>query len=287
MTAARTLRVLAPLALGVALRPALGVALRPALGLALAFGLTGPAAAAECELVPNTLWQVRQAIAAGSRLVDRLDETPAEVAIVGRIGSDQSERGIRYTHAGLAWRDHPAGRWHFVHLLNHCGSERSELFDDGPVTFFMERPFRYDAWVMVPDEEVQRSIVELLREGVDGRLHEPRYSAIAHPFRARFQNSNQWLLELVALALDPGGPPTRERAQQVLRLEGFEPERVRLGFFERVGARRRENVSLSDHARSELRDGGYLYVSVASVARFLDQVGVLAQSFEIPADSAP
>ena len=261
--------------------------LRLVLGLAIASGATGRAAAAECELVPNTLAQVRQAVRAGTRLVDRLDETGAELAIVGRIGSDQSERGIRYTHAGLAWREHPAGRWHFVHLLNHCGSARSELFDDGPVTFFMERPFRYDAWVMVPDEELQRSLLELLRRGVDGRLHEPRYSSIAHPFRTRFQNSNQWLLELVALALHPEGPSTRERAQQVLRLEGFEPERVRLGFFERIGARRMDNVSLADHSRGERRAGGYAYVSVASIARFLERVGVLAMAFEIAAPADP
>jgi hypothetical protein len=268
--------------------PSRTLALRLALGLALApaaWGAAGAAAAEECKLVPNTLAQVRAGVAAGMRLVDHLDATGAEIAIVGRIGSDQSDRGIRYTHAGLAWRDHPAGRWHFVHLLNHCGRGDSELFDDGPVSFFLERPFRYDAWVMVPDEALQRSLVSLLREGADGRLHEPRYSAIANPFRTAYQNSNQWLLELLALALHPEGPATRARAQQVLRLEGYQPERVRLGFFERVGARRMDNVSLSDHARDELRDGGYLYVSVASIARFLEEVGMLSQSFEIPAGS--
>lgn len=262
----------------VALRLILGLAFVPAAGAAIA---------AECEVVPNRLDEVQQAVTAGTRLVHALDATGAEIAIVGRIGSDQRERGIRYTHAGLAWRDHPAGRWHFVHLLNHCGSERSELYDDGPVTFFMERPFRYDAWVMVPTEEVRRELVELLREGVDGRLHEPRYSAIAHPFHTRFQNSNQWLLEMVAVALDPEGPATRHYAQQVLRLEGYEPQRVKLGFFERVGARRKDNVSLSDHSRGELRDGGYRYVSVASIARFLDRVGALEQSFEVPAETTP
>jgi hypothetical protein len=256
-------------------------------GPPLAGGAARAVAAAECKPVPSTLTQVREGVAAGVRLVEALDRTGAELAIVGRIGSDQSERGIRYTHAGLAWRDHPAGRWHFVHLLNHCGSARSELFDDGPVTFFMERPFRYDAWVMVPDEELQQSLLELLRRGVDGRLHEPRYSSIAHPFRTRFQNSNQWLLELIALALHPDGPSTRERAQQVLRLEGFEPERVRLGFFERIGARRMDNVSLSDHSRGELRAGGYAYVSVASIARFLERVGALAMTFEVPPPAEP
>lgn len=243
--------------------------------------------AADCKPVPSTIGQVQQAVWAGTSLFERLEATRSEVAIVARIGTDQSKRGIRYTHAGLAWRDHPKGRWFFVHLLNHCGTETSQLFDDGPVDFFLERPFRYDAWVLVPSAELQRSIVALLRDGVDRDLHEPAYSAIAHPFRTRFQNSNQWLLELVAVALEPGGPTTRAAAQRLLERRGFEPQRVRLGFFERVGTHNMDNVSLADHDRRELREGGYLYVSVESLAAFLEQQGVVEQSFEIPATSPP
>jgi hypothetical protein len=243
--------------------------------------------AADCKLVPSTIGQVQQAVWAGTALFERLEATRSEVAIVARIGTDQSKRGIRYTHAGLAWRDHPKGRWFFVHELNHCGTGTSQLFDDGPVDFFLERPFRYDAWVVVPAPELQRSIVALLRDGVDRDLHEPAYNAIAHPFRTRFQNSNQWLLELVALALEPGGARTRAAAQRILERRGFEPQRVRLGFFERVGAHNMDNVSLADHDRQELRDGGYLYVSVDSLVAFLEQQGVAEQSFEISAPAPP
>jgi hypothetical protein len=266
---------------------AASIAVTIAGALFTASAITGAAAAAECRLVPSTLAEVRAAVDAGARLVETLEASGAEVAIVARIGTDQSERGIRYTHAGLSWRDHPAGRWHFVHLLNHCGRGSSDLFDNGPVNFFLERPFRYDAWVIVPSAGLQRALADQLRAGVEERIHEPGYSAIAHPFRLRYQNSNQWLLELIALALEPEGPRTRAFAQQVLRRRGFEPERVRLGFFERVGARRMDNVRLSDHQRRELRDGGYLYVSVASVARFLGEIGELERAFEIPAGPPP
>jgi hypothetical protein len=239
------------------------------------------AIAEDCKLVPSTITQVQQAVHAGSVLYGRLEATGAELAIVARIGTDQSKRGIRYTHAGLSWRDHPQGRWHFVHLLNHCGTGTSQLFDDGPVDFFLERPFRYDAWVMVPGPELQRAVVALLRAHVDRELHEPSYNAIAHPFRTRFQNSNQWLLELLALGLEPERPRTREEAQDILRRRGFEPQRVRLGFFARVGTHQMDNVSLADHDRRELREGGYLYVSVDSIAKFLARQEALAESFEI------
>jgi hypothetical protein len=249
----------------------------------LAAGAAPSVRAEDCKVVASTIGQVQQAVWAGTGLFERLEATEAEVAIVARIGTDQSKRGIRYTHAGLAWRDHPKGRWHFVHELNHCGRSTSQLFDDGPVDFFLERPFRYDALVAIPAAELQRSIVALLRGGVDRELHEPAYNAIAHPFRTRFQNSNQWLLELVALALEPGGPRTRAEAQRILQRRDFQPARVRLGFFERVGTYNMENVSLADHDRSELREGGYLYVSVESLVAFLEQQGATDQVFEIPA----
>lgn len=257
------------------------------LAATIILGLSSTAAAADCEVVPHTLSEVQQAVHAGSALREALDATEAEVAFVARIGSDQSKRGILYTHAGLAWRDHPAGRWHFIHLLNHCGSNASELFDDGPVDFFLERPFRYDALVIVPSTELQQAIVRRLHQGADRALHEERYNAIAHPFRTRFQNSNQWLLEIVALALEPEAPLTRAAAQHALERRDFEPERVRLGFFERVGTHRMGNVSLKDHSRSELRGGGFVYVSVRSLRRFLETRSLVAQVFEIPCQSCP
>jgi len=237
--------------------------------------------AANCKVVPHSFTEIQNAVFAGSGLRDALNETTAEVALVGRIGSDQSKRGIRYTHAGIAWRDHEAGPWHFTHMLNHCGSNRSQLFDDGPVDFFLERPFRYTAQVIVPVPALQKELARRLRMHDGGPIHEPRYSAIANPFRTKFQNSNQWILELIAIALDPEATPTREHAQLILRGMDYQPERVRLGFFERVGTHRMGNVSLDDHSRREMRKGGFAYVSVRSLARFLEAHDLAAEILEV------
>ena len=64
------------------------------------------------------------------------------------------------------------GRWHFTHLLNHCGSDRSELFDDGPVDFFLERPFSYTAQIIIPVPALQKALVQRLEEHEGGALHE-------------------------------------------------------------------------------------------------------------------
>ena len=244
--------------------------------------VTAPAAAMSggCKETPHELHQLQAAVTAGERLFDYLEESGAKVAIVARVGTDQSKRGLRYTHAGLAWRDHPRGRWHFVHQLNHCASNRSDIFDDGPVNFFLERPFSYDALVAIPSPRLQDRLGELLSTDAPRRLHTPSYSAIANPFATRFQNSNQWVLELIAVALAEG-PVTRAAAQDLLEEKGFEPERTRLGFFERIGARRMKNVSLDDHSRRELRSGGYQWVSARSVVKFLEQVGQLESRTEL------
>ncbi len=253
-------------------------------GLVLLVALFGPLTAAQaepCKTEPQTIDQIRDAALAGSRLVRTLDATDAQVALVARIGSDQGKRGIRYTHVGLSLRAHPQGPWHFVHLLNECGTAVSRLFDDGPMNFFLERPFSYDAWVVIPTQPVQQALLDLLARRVDHAIHHPSYSAIAHPFKEKHQNSNQWALELLALALDRGATTTRTGAQGVLRRLEFEPARIKLGLFERIGARRKKNVNIREHRLGELRSGGAPYVSVRSIVHFLERQSAIEASFEI------
>jgi hypothetical protein len=57
------------------------------------------------------------------------------------------------------------------------------------------------------------------------------YSANAHPFSLRYQNCNQWVIELLAAAggAGPAGGGLRERAQQWLRERGYAPQPVDIG----------------------------------------------------------
>lgn len=238
-----------------------------------------------CEAEQQTVDQIQKAALAGSRLVHALEASDAQVALVGRIGTDQTKRGIRYTHVGLSLRDHPQGPWHFVHLLNDCGTARSSLFDDGPMNFFLERPFSYDAWIVIPTRSVQQALLALLESGIDHTIHHPSYSAIAHPFKVRHQNSNQWVLELLGLAFDRDAERTRLGAQAALQRLGYEPARIKLGFFERIGARRKKNVKLREHRLGELRSGGAPYVSVRSIVQFLERQSAISESFEIGHES--
>ena len=229
----------------------------------------------------------KKAQSAALGVYEYLDPSDADVALVARVGSDQSNRGILYTHVGLIFRNHPKGPWLFTHLLRDCDSARSELYDEGLFDFFHGSPFSYQALVVVPTREVQDRLDEMNRGPMPRRLHEPRYNTLANPFRTRFQNSNQWVLEMLAVAMGGEGTvASREDAVRVLERTGYEPARMKLKFKERVmiKAGGKTHVSLADHRDSENRgkDGGYYWVSVESIVRYLERNDRVLAKVEIP-----
>jgi len=75
--------------------------------------------------------EIQKAMQMALKTRQALEASGASAAVVARVGSDISEHGLRYTHAGAVLRDHPKGKWIFVHLLNDCGSDRSGIYDEG------------------------------------------------------------------------------------------------------------------------------------------------------------
>ena len=92
---------------------------------------------------PPTVAQMVGAAAAARRLERGLDGTAAEVAVIARVGSDLSRYGITWTHAGIVWRDDPAGRWQVWHALNDGAGATSRLYRQGLMNFFLDDPLHY------------------------------------------------------------------------------------------------------------------------------------------------
>lgn len=230
-------------------------------------------------------FQKAQSAALG--IYEYLNSAGADVAIVARIGTDQSARGITYTHAGLVFRNHPKGTWIFTHLLRDCEKPESDIFNQGLFDFFNQAPVSYRALVAIPVENLQARLEELNRGPMVRTLHEPRYSTLANPFRTRFQNSNQWVLEMIAAAIgEDGAVRSREDAVRVIGETGYQPARMKLKLTERVvvKAGSKAHVSLADHKDSENRgkDGGYFWVSAISVVEYLERNGLVLEKVEIP-----
>lgn len=233
--------------------------------------------------------EIRNAFNMATRTRDYLEQSGAKLALVARAGADLSEHGLRYTHMGAVLRDHPAGRWMFVHLLNECGADTSGIYDEGLVNFYLDDLFAFDGVVLIPTPELQDRLTAILSGPRATQLHHPVYSMIARPTATKYQNSNQWLLETIAMAQAPEGQiHTREQAQAYYASRGYRADTVRISDFQRLGAGfTRANVRFDDHSSEEAGNRRYEVASVRSLARYLETTNAIIAKAVITLDAPP
>ena len=245
------------------------------LAAAIAGAAVAPAHAGRtCEETMMTAVSLGHALDAGQRLRETLDATGSDVALIARQGQDLSKYQLKYSHAGLAWRAAPDQPWRVYELLNDCGTADSALWVDGLGNFFLDDPFSYDALVMVPPPAIaQRLTLALADTAGLHRLHGRRYNMVAYPFSNKYQNSNQWVLEVLAYAsASEGRVRTRDEAQEWLKTAGYQPTEMRVGTLTRLGGRMfKANVAFDDHPGTLRYAGRINVVSVDSMQAFLGQ----------------
>jgi len=212
-----------------------------------------------CEATAPDAAKTQKGIRFATQVRESLELSGANLVLIGRVGSDQSKRGVRMTHVGYLFRDHPAGQWTVVHELNGCGSGESDLFDEGLANFFMDDPFDYEAQIVIPSPELQEKLAKVLLSPVKRSMHHPSYSSIANPWSTKHQNSNGWVLEVFAAALaGPEAIRNRADAQRWLKESAYQPALIRIGAGERAGARLfTPNIRFGDHPDSAWQNQTY------------------------------
>lgn len=246
-----------------------------ALGLALALAWGTARAGRSCEQKPLSAASVARAMALAEKTASRLDQSGARVVVLARAGQNLTEYGLRYSHLGFAYREGERGPWRVVHKLNQCGSSRATLYRQGLGEFFLDDLWQYEASVVVLAPSAQSALAATLADnGRVARLDTPAYSMVAYPWASRYQQSNQWALETLAMTQDAGAD-TRERAQAWLRLKGYEPTTLRLSTTKRLGARLfSANVAFDDHPNEKRFSDRIETVTVDSVFRWLERSGL-------------
>ncbi len=164
---------------------------------------------------------------------EELAATEGSVALISRSGLDLARFGIRYSHAALAWR-HDDGAWSARQLYYACDEGRPRIFDQGTAGFAMgtDNPaLGYIALVKLPAETtppLRRALLDPVRVQ---QLLAGRYSANAYAYSLKYQNCNQWVVELLAAAWGDlaGGSDLRARAQDWLRTAPYAPAPVDVG----------------------------------------------------------
>lgn len=244
------------------------------MAMILAAAACGAFAGQPCPEKPADKREQMRNLELGTKVRDRLEQSGATVAYVARAGIDLTQYGLVYSHVGLAWRDHPKGRWFTYHLLNTCGTRNSELVDQSLEDFFNVQLFTHDALVAVPSPDAQLKLLKAFFSPVAPTLHERSYSMISNPFSVMYQSSNQWVLEVSAAALAPENAiHNRLQAQNWLKANGYAPFKAKVGGLLVVGSQLfSPHVRFDDHGDEENRTNLYLTTTADSAIDFVQRL---------------
>lgn len=236
-----------------------------------------------CDEKPLTPGEVIRSMELAQRSVRARDASGARVALVSRAGQDLSRYKVRYSHMGVAVRDHPRGRWTVVHELNDCDTASSGLYYEGMGNFFLTDLYRFEAQLIIPGSALQDRLAALFATRTPLRMHDPRYNMLAYVYSTHYQNSNQWVLEtLAAASAPPGEVATREEAQAWLKGMRYQPPTLEIPASVRLGARMfRANVAFDDHPFERRMAGQIDTVTTEAVRQLVRALDAQARTMVI------
>ena len=164
-----------------------------------------------------------------------LDRSGQSVALVARSGLALERFDQRYSHAGVSLKASANAPWSVRQLYYACDEQRPRIFDQGMSGFVLgvhDPSEGYISIVFLPGDDA----AALERAALDDRralqLLGATYSANAYAFSQHYQNCNQWLAELLALAWNAraSSGDARAPAQQWLQSQGYSPSVIKLGW---------------------------------------------------------
>ncbi len=243
--------------------------------IAMIAGVAAPALAGNgCREHRPSVAEFRSAIRAVEGLRDRLNRSGAGVVLLARVGGDISRYGLEYTHIGIARKRPDTSDWAVTHQLNPCGTDTSILRVNGLAKFMLDDLYRHDLKVIRLSASLAQAIGSVLDRRLPLRIHDPRYNMISYPgLPATYQNSNQWVLEIIAQAQahERGRTLyTREQTHRYYLANGYRGTPIRVSairrMFARLGAR---NIRFDDHPRISFATGQFDVVTVQSIENYL------------------
>lgn len=213
---------------------------------------------------------------------EELERSGAAAAVVSRAGLDLERVGLRYSHAGVALKSNPNSPWSVRQLYYACDDKRPRIFDQGMAGFVLGAEGLEQghlSLVLLP----QAPGAALEAAALDARtplaLLAGEYSANAYAWSTRYQNCNQWLVELMASAW--GMAARRDEAQAWLRERGYEAEAVRVGRAMVIAAHFVPLVHVSDHPDEDLRARTMRVSMPSSIEQFVRREAPQARRIEL------
>lgn len=262
-------------------------AARLCVAFALMAAVAGTAQAGRsCETRPLTAQGLAQGLDLAQRTAVALDAEHARsgvrVVALARAGQDLSRYQLRYSHMAWAYKS-DEGPWRVVHKLNQCGTAVASVYRQGLGEFFLDDLWRQEAAWAVPAPALQAPLLALLqqREPAPG-LHVRAYNMVSYAWGRKYQQSNQWAIEVLAAAAEPA-VRTREQAQAWLQFKGYTPTTLRLGPLTRLGGRvGSANIAFDDHPNDKRFSDRIETVTVDSVFDWMPRAGIAAAPVRLP-----
>ncbi|HSW05021.1 DUF2145 domain-containing protein [Aquabacterium sp.] len=165
-----------------------------------------------------------------------LEASGQRLALVSRSGLDLSRFQQRYSHAGISLQASANTPWSVRQLYYACDEGRPRLYDQGLAGFVSgtdDAMLGYVSVLLLPPGDAAALERVALDNAQALQLLGAAYSANAHAFSTLYQNCNQWLVELLALAwgaaADQAEGPARPRAQRWLQDQGYAATRIDVG----------------------------------------------------------
>jgi hypothetical protein len=216
------------------------------------------------------------------RVLKELEKNPVSVALLARHGTNLDKYGLHYSHVGFVVRDHQDGKWTVVHLLNQCGSSRSDIYAQGLVNFFTDDLQSQDARIVWLKPELAERLSVLLNSQAATSVFDPDYNVIARYDSMQYQNSTAWVLDMLSTAQLPKlNSPKRSNAQALEKAQGFVPDTIHIAYTQRIlGGLFSANTVFTDHSVGARLSGEYKVVTVRSIFRYLQQIDAIKQQWE-------
>lgn len=250
--------------------------------LAISLAFSAPALAGRtCEQKPASDQSLIRGLNMALKTQTALDASGAKVVILGRSGQDLTKYNLRYSHIGIAYKL-PEG-WRVFHKLNSCGTSVSNIYVQGLGEFFLDDPWRYEAVWVVPKPAVQQRLQTLLDdENRVTTMHEPAYNLVSYAWGTKYQQSNQWAIETLALAMEPT-LSSREQAQSWLQSQQYQPTALTIGPLSRLGGRATSvNIAFDDHPNAKRFSDRIETVTADSVFEWMERTGLGSAPVQLP-----
>jgi hypothetical protein len=207
----------------------------------------------------------------------------ARLAIVFRTGRPRSELpdGISYTH-GAFWVYSPieleggaTTTGYAVYNLYHgdgqkLAKDKSYLHQDFPIDFVASTAVD-DVAVIIPSPEMQRRVLAIMDSPNYEALHIPAYSMVSNPLDIKYQNCNEFMLDVLAAA----AWETTDMPQIKANLKAhYKPTKVKTNLLERVFGPMTDVRLKTDDQR-----GGIVTATYESMAAFMKDNSLLQETY--------